>query len=205
MKALCFALFSTLLAFCNAGEWEAGPCPPKPEVITPFEVERFLGDWYVQWDTPGYYVPQDATCSRYQYGSLPQGVNNISLYFITTYADNGFGDVCGWIQPADPLNPTGDINKYMGSEPSPSMILDTDYESFVASYSCENHPFELTHRSSAGIDTRDPIPSQETIDKAMEVFERNGLQIDDFYPVVHTNDCVYDKDPSVWTCKNLWD
>ena len=134
--------------------------------------------------------------------------------------------MCGWIQPEEPMNPTGDILLYMGTEGSPSMILDTDYESFAASYSCENHPLELTHRTSAGIDTRDPIPSQETvrffkfklishnmchtinplqIDKALEVFERNGLTIDDWYPVVHTDDCVYDKDPSVWTCKNRWD
>ena len=43
------------------------------------------------------------------------------------------------------------------------------------------------------------------IDKALEVFEKNGLTVDDWYPVVHTDDCVYDKDPSVWTCKNEWD
>ena len=109
------------------------------------------------------YVSQDNTCTRSQYGSLPQGVSNISLYIISTYADSGLGDVCGWLQPADPLNPTGDINLYMGTEASPSMILDTDYESFAASYSCEENPLELSHRIFAGIDTRDPIPSQETV------------------------------------------
>ena len=93
----------------------------------------------------------------------------------------------------------------MSSEGSPSMILDTDYESFVTSYSCENHPLELFHHTSAGIETRDPMPSQETIDKALQAFERNGLVIDDLYPVVHTDECVYDKDPEVWTCKNRWD
>ena len=122
-----------------------------------------MGDWYSQWETPSIYVSPDNTCSRSQYGSLPQGVNNISLYIISTYADTGLGDVCGWIQPEEPMNPTGDILLYMGTEGSPSMILDTDYESFAASYSCENHPLELTHRTSAGIDTRDPIPSQETV------------------------------------------
>ena len=40
MNFLALALFSTLLAFSNAGYWEAGPCPIKPDVITPFEVER---------------------------------------------------------------------------------------------------------------------------------------------------------------------
>ena len=40
MNSLAFALFSTLMVLSNAGYWDAGPCPPKPEVITPFEVER---------------------------------------------------------------------------------------------------------------------------------------------------------------------
>ena len=40
MKNLAIALFSTLLAFSNASFWEAGPCPAKPEVVTPFEAEK---------------------------------------------------------------------------------------------------------------------------------------------------------------------
>ena len=40
MKNFAISLFSTLLAFSNASFWEAGPCPPKPEVVTPFEPER---------------------------------------------------------------------------------------------------------------------------------------------------------------------
>ena len=44
MKNLAIALFSTLLAFSNARFWEAGPCPPKPEVVTPFEAERVRND-----------------------------------------------------------------------------------------------------------------------------------------------------------------
>ena len=40
MKTLAITLFSTLLSLSNAGYWEAGPCPPKPPVVTPFEVER---------------------------------------------------------------------------------------------------------------------------------------------------------------------
>ena len=39
MKNLAIALFSTLVAFSGASFWEAGPCPPKPEVVTPFEAE----------------------------------------------------------------------------------------------------------------------------------------------------------------------
>ena len=40
MKNLAIALFSTLVAFSSASYWEAGPCPPKPEVVTDFDTER---------------------------------------------------------------------------------------------------------------------------------------------------------------------
>merc|ERR1712241_939694 len=197
---LTLALFSTLLAFSNASFWEAGPCPPKPEVVTPFEVEGYLGDWYTQWETPMPYGTSENTCTRSQYGSLPQGVNIISTYPVT-----GLGDVCGWIQPAQPLNPTGDLNLYMGTEPSPGWILDTDYETYAATYSCEENPLDLTHFKNAAITTRDPFASRETIDKALEAFERNGLEINDWYPIVHTEDCVYDRDPDVRTCQDRWE
>ena len=163
----------------------------------------------------------------------------------------------------------------MGTAVDPGWILDTDYETFSVTYSCENHPFELTHKKTASIDTRDPNPSQETvsiytgrlscfetwvgltwilavlhssalaeaagqmgkmlehlsqsqpnpcpqadgttcthkqysflhfppfqIDKAFEVFESNGLNFDDWYPIVHPDDCVYDRSPS---CKDNWE
>ena len=40
------------------------------------------------------------------------------------------------------------------------------------------------------------------IDKAFEVFESNGLIFDDWYPIAHFDDCVYDRSPS---CKDNWE
>merc|ERR1711923_684452 len=100
----------TLVAFSNARFWEAGPCPPKPEVVTPFEAERYLGDWYSVYETPMPYTTQENTCNRNQYGPLPQGVNNVSVYLTTTYpGSEELGSApCAWMQPATPMNPTGD-------------------------------------------------------------------------------------------------
>merc|ERR1712012_1394672 len=175
MKTFALALFSALLSLSNVGYWEAGPCPPKPPVVTPFDTERYLGDWYAQWETPMPYATEDNTCTGYQYGA--RGENDINLYIISTLRDGRISDVCGW-------------------------ILDTDYDSFSVTYSCENHPLELSHKKTASIDTRDPNPSQETIDKAFEVFESNGLIFDDWYPIAHSDDCVYDRSPS---CKDNWE
>merc|ERR1712122_453365 len=130
MNNLAIALFSTLVAFSNALFWEAGPCPPKPEVVTPLEPERYLGDWYSVYETPMPFTTRENTCNRWQYGPLPQGVNNVSVYITTTYPDSEeLGSApCAWMQPVDPMNPTGDTLLYMGEVGSPSWIIDTDYE-----------------------------------------------------------------------------
>ena len=168
------------------------------------------------------YTTQENTCNRYQYGPLPQGVNNISLYMTTTRADSSIGEApCAWMQPVTPMNPTGDVLLYMGEVGSPSWIIDTDYETFSASYSCEEGLFG--HYKNAAIFTRDPSAPQEAVssmeinesdystwtfpsfnfqvDKAFAAFDRNGLDLNDWFPVVHTEDCVYDTDHDRW-CKS---
>ena len=124
---------------------------------------QYLGSWYAQWETPMPYATEDNTCTGYQYGSRSGGENNINLYIISTYPDRSISDVCGWIEPVDPANPTGDLYYHMGSAVDSGWILDTDYDTFSVSYSCENHPLGLTHKKTASIDTRDPNPSQDTV------------------------------------------
>ena len=182
MKNLAITLFSTLLAFSNASFWEAGPCPPKPEVVTPFEPElvkksqflklstikkgrfffQYLGDWYSVWETPMPFTTRENTCNRYQYGPLTQGVNNMSVYITSTYPGSGLGEApCAWMQPATPMNPTGDTLLYMSEVGAPSWIIDTDYETFAATFSCEEGP--LGHYKNADIFTRDPSAPQEAV------------------------------------------
>jgi len=162
MKNLAIALFSTLLAVSNASFWEAGPCPPKPEVVTPLEAEGYLGDWYTVYETPMPYTTRDNTCTRSQIGLLPQGMNNMSVWVISTYPYNQLGEApCAWMQPVTPMRPTGDVLLYMGEVGAPSWIIDTDYTSFAASYSCEEGP--LGHYKTATITTRDPSAPQEAV------------------------------------------
>ena len=108
------------------------------------------------------FTTQENTCNRYQYGPLPQGVNNISLYITTTYPNGDLGEApCGWMQPATPMNPTGDVLLYMGEEGSPSWIIDTDYNTFAATFACAEGP--LGHYKNAAILTRDPSAPQEAV------------------------------------------
>ena len=109
------------------------------------------------------YTTRENTCNRYQYGPLPQGVNNVSVYITTTYPDSEeLGEApCAWMQPVAPMNPTGDTLLYMGTNGAPSWIIDTDYETFAATFSCEEGP--LGHYKNAAIFTRDPSAPQEAV------------------------------------------
>ena len=112
---------------------------------------------------------EDIRCSRSQYGIFEQGVNNISLFLSSNDPDGSYVYVCGWAQPMNPLNPNGDIDLYMGSEATPEWIIDTDYDTFVSTYTCVenslNHPGWVWkyHWQAASIYTREPNPSQETV------------------------------------------
>ena len=108
------------------------------------------------------YTTRDNTCTRSQYGSLTQGVNNMSVWVISTYPGNELGEApCAWMQPVTPMNPTGDVLLYMGEVGAPSWIIDTDYETFAATFSCEEGP--LGHYKNAAIFTRDPSAPQEAV------------------------------------------
>ena len=72
---------------------------------------KYAGDWYQTWETPVAFVPEGNTCTRAQYGSFDQGVNNVSVYNIGINADGSISDICGWAQPVDPLNPTGMVDR----------------------------------------------------------------------------------------------
>ena len=67
---------------------------------------QYLGNWYAQWETPMPYATPDNTCTGYQYGLRDE--QNINLYIISTLPDGRISDVCGWMEPVDSANPTGE-------------------------------------------------------------------------------------------------
>ena len=128
------------------------------------------------WKTPGRYVSEGNTCTREQFGSFDQGVNNISLYESGTGPDGAFDNICAWGQPVDPVNPTGELDVYFpgATEGLPYWVLDTDYDNFVSGYQCKNmtvdHPpcdgcpeVWNVHVQSAWILSRVRSPSEETV------------------------------------------
>ena len=89
-----------------------------------------------------------------------QGVNNISFYNTDIGPDGAFDEICGWAQPVDPANPTGELEVHFSgaSEAKPDWVLDTDYDNFASGYQCQNG-----NVGSAYIRTRVRTPSIETV------------------------------------------
>ena len=175
-------------------------------------------------------MPDGYSCTRAQYGSFEQGVNNISVYNSGINPDGSFGDTCGWAQPVTPETPTGELKVYFSTIPEGSAywVLETDYERYASGYACTNHTLDnlgedtkYVRMNSAWILTRERNPTQELvstlmillenlrwivllflqIDQALEVFDRNGLSFDDWEELPQSDECVNDNSPS---CKDTW-
>ena len=99
---------------------------------------------------------------------LWQGTNNISVYNSGLQPDaSDPSATCGWGQPVDPLDPTGELSVYFAEYPEGSAywVLETDYETFASGYACTNITLAGANlrRQSAWILTRDRIATQETV------------------------------------------
>ncbi|KAK7073569.1 hypothetical protein SK128_002428, partial [Halocaridina rubra] len=68
-------------------------------------------------------------------------------------------------------------------------VLDTDYEKFSCVYSCEQEG-ELRIQF-AWLLSRTMVMDDETLNYAMEVFSRNGIDISLFYNTYQGDDCPY--------------
>ena len=135
---------------------------------------KYAGDWYQTWETPVAFVPEGNTCTRAQYGSFEQGINNVSVYNGGLDVDGTFSDICGWAQPVDPLNPTGELTVHFYGGSGPYLVLETDYDNFVSGYSCSNHTLGF-HDQTAWILTRDQNPSQEIVRQTLLIENHQSL------------------------------
>ena len=86
------------------------------------------------------------------------------MYNTGTLADGSFDEICGWAEQADPENAPGDLIVYFYGNPGDYWILDTDFETYTAVYSCADAPLG-TRFELAWILTREQNPSDETVNK----------------------------------------
>ena len=119
-----------------------------------------MGVWYNPQNVPSPGEQPDPVCQRAQYGSFENGT--ISLYNSGSYASGEFSEICGWAEQADPENAPGDLIVYFLGNPGDYWILDTDFESYTAVYSCADAPMG-TRFELAWILTREQNPTDDAV------------------------------------------
>ena len=121
---------------------------------------QYLGDWYAQLTVAAPFNPEGVRCTRAQYGLFDNGT--LSVYNTGTLTDGSFNEICGWAEQADPKNAPGDLTVYFYGNPGNYWILDTDFESFTAVYSCADAPLGM-RSELAWILTREQNPTDDTV------------------------------------------
>merc|ERR1711962_1224055 len=77
-------------------------CPPKPETIKSFDLDRYLGLWYEQKRVPASFQ-KDTSCVRAEYGLNDKG--EVTVYNVDTKKDGSFDDIRGTAYIPDPAHP----------------------------------------------------------------------------------------------------
>jgi len=149
-----------------------GRCPRDPKTVKPFLANRYTGNWFTQFTTPAFFQPEGTSCQRAQYGLNKDG--SISVYNSGKDPQGEFEDICGTARSSSRRTP-GDLDLSLDGVPVDGeyMLIDTDYTSYAAVYSCQGL---LVARQEIGyILTRDRFPSPYTIQRARAAFKRQGL------------------------------
>ena len=105
-----------------------------------------------------------------------------------------YTEICGYADVPDPSKPGELLVHFPFSPAGDYWVLDTDYDNFVSIYSCQDI-LSIVKIEFAWILVRDPNNvSEETMNRALEAFTKNGLSTVAF-EVVSQKDCTY-VDPS---------
>ena len=101
-----------------------------------------------------------------------------------------FTQICGY---GTQINPDTDPGKLevgfpTGSTPGIYCILDTDYDNYACQYNCNE--YNGSANVFASVLTRDPFPTLETVEKCLDIFIANGVDVSEFV-TFSQEDCDY--------------
>ncbi|KAK4029638.1 hypothetical protein OUZ56_022609 [Daphnia magna] len=155
----------------NAQVLGPGSCP-NAIAVSDFEIDQYLGKWY---NNRNYFsilqTGQDCVTVEYEKSGGRIIVKNGGLALITRKKLTSVARAS--VTSSGKLNVSFITPNVFTLGNENYWILGTDYDSYAVGWSCL--PFGLFHFEMAWILTRDQNPSDETIDAALAVLEKNGI------------------------------
>ncbi|XP_061387890.1 apolipoprotein D-like [Musca vetustissima] len=157
-------------------------CPTNVEVVSSFDVSKYLGLWYEYAKYPTYFEA-DGVCITAEYSLLDDGlvgVKNSQVNGTTGQPDVTLGNATvvsnAKLLVKFPVSPVYTVS-------SNYWVLDTDYTTYSVVYSCQELPNSQSS-TIVWILTRERLPSEKTIETALAVLKKNGISLD---PLTITN------------------
>jgi len=175
---------------------DLGSCP-EVDVVQDFRKDEYLGDWYAAYANPTWFQTEETSCSRARY--TPNDDGSIGVFNSGEDQSGRYTEICGFAtQPMPEMN-KGALSVNFGygdGDGANYLLLGTDYTSYATVYSCKD--LLLARSQSAWILTRERQPSDDTIKKAMDAFERNDVDIAslNLFKMRQDDDCTNDLSPS---------
>merc|ERR1711970_519906 len=171
-----FLLLASALSVAPSwGYVDVGKCPTNLTAPSSFNVTSYLGRWYENRKYPNVFQPK-AVCTFAEYGPLNATWITVANHGIKS--DGKDDDIKGFATTTD--QPGALKVVFFGVEPSTPnyLVLDTDYHDYSCVYYCSE---KLGVRmQDAWILTREKVVAQATVDKALDIFKKNGISLDHF-------------------------
>merc|ERR1719273_1047887 len=147
-----------LAVSCNGFRISMGDsCPPKPATMNPFDVYKFLGDWYQVNGLPAFFQPEGTHCIRATYGEMDYGRFSVRNVEVTT---NGYwSEICGYTEVPNPSYPAEFLVHFPTPPAGDLWILVRDPKNVAF----------------------------EAISRALDAFKKQNLSTDGFLPMAHEN------------------
>ncbi|XP_057366279.1 apolipoprotein D-like [Daphnia carinata] len=171
-KCFIFVLAALAQTSCiNTQVLSPGSCP-NPTAVSDFKIDEYLGKWY---SNRNYFsvlqTGQDCVTVEYTKVGGRIIVKNGGLELITRKKLTTIAKAS--VVSSGKLNVSFITTNVFNLGAENYWVLGTDYDSYAVGWSCL--PFGIFHFKTAWILTRDQNPSDATIDAALAVFEKNGI------------------------------
>jgi len=153
-----------------------------------------------------FFAPPDSTCNTANYDLDDDG--NVQVWNTQVLGDGQtFDEVCALATEAQDANGEGRFDVVFYDTPTSAsyIVLDTDYATYTAIYSCDEALGQIVEL--AWILTRDQFPDPSVVETARQAYIDNGLDVDRFVVKAQTigdADCIYDAPDDFDSCVNVY-